>query len=296
MATWTLAKLRTKVREVTGRLSPGEISNAKIDDYINLYYQYTFPAEVKLVRNHTFYEFLTTPNQAWYSYPTSYTNIEPPATIDGFSLSWHNSPVSFYAYIADSVVTSTPWTGDGVTTTFSETVGNFPIMPDSIVITDNTETFEDTTQTYTTSDVSLTGDLGGGATINYSTGVISVAFTTAPTDEQDIYLSYITFTASRPTDILVYNNQIRLYPVPKTAYRFRTQAYAVLTALTNATDRPELDQWGPCIAYGASRDILADSGEMGSYGEVTSLYKEQLSYVLKRTNQTLLNERSTPSF
>ena len=297
MATWTLADIREKVRKVTGRLTPSEISNNDLDTYINRFYQLTFAAELKLEKKHTYYEFLTTANQAWYSYPTeTYTNIEPPATIDNLELFWYQDPSIFIDQNPYQISRSTPWTGDGVTTTFNTTVTGFPIMPDSIVITDNTEVFEDTSQTYTTSNVVLAGSLGGTATINYSTGVISVSFNTAPGNGQNIYLSYILFNAGRPTAVLWYNNQFKFYPPPDTAYRFKVKAYAVVSALVNATDTPEINQWGPCIAYGASRDIAADNGEMDLYQEITVLYKEQLAYVLRRTNQNLLNTRAQPNF
>jgi hypothetical protein len=297
MATWTLANIRAKTRQVTGRLTPGELSNQKLDDYINKYYQLTFPAELKLERKHTYYEFLTSANVAWYDLPNdTYTNWEPPAKIDELSLLWYQDPGPFFENNPNQIARSTPWTGDGVTSAFNTVITQFPIMPDSLVITDNIETFQDTSQTWTTSNVVLVGDMGGSATINYSTGVISVTFNAAPANGQVIYLSFIQFNAGRPTAVLMYNNQFQFFPVPDTAYRFRVGAYAVVPALVNATDRPELDQWGPCIAYGAARDIFADFGEMDSYSEVSMLYKEQLAYVLRQTNQNLLNTRSAPNF
>ena len=297
MATWTLANIRAKTRQVTGRLTPGELSNKKLDDYINRYYQLTFPAELKLERKHTYYEFLTSANVAWYDLPNeTYTNWEPPAKIDEFNLLWFQDRGPFFENNPNQVARSTPWTGDGITAAFNTTITQFPIKPDSLVITDNIETFQETSQTRTTSNVVINGSLGGSATINYSTGVISVSFNAAPANGQVIYLSFVQFKAGRPTAVLMYNNQFQFFPIPDTAYRFRIGAYAVVDALVNATDRPELDQWGPCIAYGAARDIFADLGEMDSYSEVTMLYKEQLAYVLRKTNQNLLNTRSAPNF
>lgn len=297
MSTWTLADIRQKVRQVTGRLSPGEISNTGLDNYINQYYQYTFPAELKLERKHTYYEFLTVANTAWYDLPNStYTNFESPALLDNYDLLWYQDPASFFSQSQQQITRSTPWTGDASTVTFTTTVQAFPIRPDSVVITDNVETFEDTSQIWTTANVTLTGDSGGTATINYSTGSVSVSFNTAPANGQLIYLSYIQFQPGRPTSVLMYNNQFQFFPIPDTAYRFQIKAYAVVSPLLNATDTPDLIQWGPCIAYGAARDILADLGEMDVYAEVTALYKEQLAYVLKRTNQNLLNTRAAPNF
>lgn len=297
MATWTLSDIRTKVRQVTGRLSPGELSNTKLDDYINKYYQYTFPAELKLEKKHVYYEFLTSANQAYYDFTDStYTNVEPPAYIDNLHLLWYQDPALFIEQNPQNISRQTTWTGDGITTVFNTTITGFPIMPGTTVITDNTEVFEDTNQDWTTSNVLVNGSLGGTMTINYNTGTVTVSFATAPTNGQDINLSYEIFVAGRPTAVLLYNSQFQFYPPPDTAYRFKLKAYSIVLPLVDATDRPELDQWGPCIAYGTCRDIFSDFGEMDAYAEVTALYKEQLAYVLKKTNQDLLNTRAMPNF
>ena len=297
MAFWTLANIRAKVRQVTGRLTPGELSNQQLDDYINRYYQYTFPAELKLEKKHVYYELLTVANTVWYDLPNDqYTNWEPPASIDNLELLWYQDPAAFFWDNQQTVSQMTPWTGDGVTTIFNTTITQFPILPSSLVITDNTEVFQDNSQTWTTANVNIAGSLGGNAVVNYSTGVITVTFANAPANGQLIYLSLIQFQAGRPVAVLMYNNQFAFYPPPDTAYRFKLRAYSIVLPLVNATDQPELDQWGACIAYGAARDICADNGEMDMYSDITALYKEQLGYVLRKTNQNLLNTRSAPNF
>lgn len=293
---WTLADIRQKVRQVTGRLSPDELSNTQLDEYINNYYTFTFPAELKLDYKLTYYEFLTVENTQSYSVPTGFTNFVPPATMDRLSLEWYQDEGIFYENNPLQVQRSAAWTGDGATLNFATTVQQFPILPGSLVVTDDVEVFEDTNTTWTTANVALTGSLGGAGTVNYSTGAVSITFNTAPTNGNSIWLSYIQFVAGRPTAVLYYNNQFTFYPIPNTAYRFRVGAYQVVSPLVNATDTPELEQWGPCIAYGASRDIVSDFGEMDAYAEITALYKEQLAYVLKRTNQNLLNTRAQPFF
>jgi|SRR5690606_7814433 len=306
MAEWDLSEIRQKVRQVTGRFSPQELSNEQLDEYINKYFQYTFPAELKLDRFHTFYEFLTVANQQSYDWPAGYINFEPPATLDRLSLLWYQDPAAFYENNPENIGRQTIGTGDGATVAFNGTAGNFPILPGSTVVTDNNEVFQDTSTTFTTSNIALSGSLGGSGTLNLSTGTLSVAFATAPASGQNIYFSYIQFQAGRPTAVLFYNNQFTFYPVPDTAYRFKVKAYSntlVTTAsgttqafFINATDKPLLDQWGPSIAYGTARDIHADKGEMDAYQEVTMLYKEQLDYCLNRTNQNLLNTRAMPNF
>lgn len=306
MATWTLADIRDKVRKVTGRLSGDELTDKELTEYINKYYQYTFPAEVKLERAHVYYEFLTSANQQTYTYPAGFTNFEPDATLDNLQIEWYQDPVAFDEQNPETYSRETLATGDGSTATFAYTSTGNPIIPGTLVITDDTEVFQDTSTDYTTSDITLTGDQGGTATINLSTGVISVTFATAPASGQAVRLSYIYFVAGRPTAVLLYNNQFKFFPIPNTAYRFKAKAYSntlvvnsagtTLTEFTSTSDRPYLDEWGPTIAYGASREIHSDYGEIDAYAEVTALYKEQLAYILKRTHQNLLNTRSTPHF
>ncbi len=300
-SSWTLADIRLKVRQVSGRLSPREMTTTELDDRINKYYQFTFPAEVKLERQHTFFDFLTTANQATYNFeevtaPLVFTNVEPPATMDNLSLIYYQDPGRFNEENPYQINRRTPWTGNEVTVNFNTVVAGFPIFPGTTVITDNVEVFEDTNTIYTDADVPITGSLLGGATVNYSTGTFNVTFTTAPANGQLIYLSYILFKSGRPTAVLYYDNEFKFFVPPDTAYRFRMKGYKVVDPLVEATDTPILSQWGPAIAYGTARDIHADFGEIEAYGEVTRLYDEQIDYVMTRTDQNLLNTRAAPFF
>jgi len=303
MAQWNLSEIRSKVRQVSGRLSTNEMSNEILDDYINKYYQFTFPEEVKLDRKHTYYEFDTVANQSLYDLPNTavgsvpaYTNFEPPATLDNLLLDWFQEPQAFFSLNPHQVSRSNANIGNGVITNFSLNSLPFPIMPGSVIVTDNVEKLEDTSTVWTTGNVSLTSDGAGNGTVNYSTGAINVNFAVAPAVGQIIYFSWISFKAGRPTSVLLYNNQFQFFTVPDTAYRFKVKAYAIVSPLVNGTDKPELEHWGPCIAYGACRIIHSDYGEMDAYQEVNALYKEQLDYVLRRTHQNLLNTRSVPRF
>lgn len=307
MANWTLADIRQKVRQVTGRLAPSDLSNPQVDDYINKYFQYTFPAEVKLERNYTNATFNTTPNVNVYAAPAGYTNFVPPATIDWLDIEWYQDPAWFNENNPKQIYSATAFTGNGALVTFTTTLSQIPILPATLIVTDNTETFADTNTNFNaTQPVALTGSAGGTGSINYSTGALSVTFNTAPASGRAITVSYVQFAAGRPVSVLWFNNQFEFFPVPDTVYRFNVQAYSdvlvrqisgtTTTTFQNDDDEPLFDQWGPAIAYGASRQILSDYGEMQAYAEVTALYKEQLAYVLRRTNQNLLNTRAAPNF
>lgn len=291
---WTRANIRDKVRKHLGRLSEAELSNAEIDKRINQF-EYTFDAEVKLDRNFTYYELTTDANEAVYTFDNdSYTNIESPGTIDDQSIQWYQDP--FYFEKSNPLVKyrAYPWTGDGSTVSFSTTVSDYPISPGTIIIYDNTEKFEDTTSSWTTSNINLTGDAGGSSTINLDTGVISVTFNTAPANGQQILLSFNQFNPGRPIAMLFYDNEIKFYPPPDTAYKFKCKAWKRLVPTTSSTSTPLLDQWGPALAIGTARDMAAEYGEIDLYQELQALYKEQIRYVLNRTTQNMTNERAFP--
>lgn len=307
MANWSLSEIMDKVRKVTGRYTSDELTYNELLDYINKYYQYTFPAEVKLERNYVWAEFNTQPNVNIYDPPSGFTNFVPPATLDRLELYWYQDPAAFEQSNPESIYKTTAFTGDGATVTFSTTLSQVPILPNTLIVTDNTETFADTNTNFNaTQPVALTGSAGGTGSINYSTGALSVTFNTAPSSGQAIYVSYVQFTAGRPTAVLWFRNKFQFYTVPDTVYRFRVQAYSdVLVVQADgttradfavSTDAPLFDQWGQTIVYGAARQIHSNYGEMDAYAEVTQLYKEQLRYVMARTDQNLLNTRAAPNF
>jgi len=294
---WDKSKIVQKIRQVTGRFSEEDMSNVEIGERLNDYYQLRFPAEVKLEQKLVHYEFLTTPNQATYAVPdTTYTNYEPPAMLNGLSMIWYQDPARFEAENPLQYNFTNPWTGDGVTVTFATTLLSYPLYPGTLTLSDNSEVFEDITTTWTTADVDITGSLGGTATINYDTGAVSATFNVAPASGQLIYLNYVQFQPNRSEALLYFANQFQLSPIPDQIYKIKMKAYQIVTALTEATDRPELDEWGPCLAYGTSLGIFSDYGENDAYSETTALHKEQISLILTRTEQDLLNVRAMPNF
>ena len=75
-------------------------------------------------------------------------------------------------------------TGDNLEVTFSGTLAHTLLRVSTLTITDTVETFSDN------GDGTLTGDLTGTGTINYSTGAFSVTFDTAPGLAQAITAGY----------------------------------------------------------------------------------------------------------
>lgn len=301
MATWNLSQIRQRTRQLSGRLSITEMDNSQLDDYINQYVQYEFPAEVKLNRNYCIHEFNTERYVNPYDFNVDYTNFVPEATMDYIPLIFYQNPDEFYAQIGQIITKTAPWTGDGVTTAYSNTfTDNIPLQAGSVIVDDFTEVFTDDGEGV------LTGSLGGTGSVNYYTGAINVTFNTAPANGQSIWVSFIQSTVGRPTSVLMFNNRFTFYPLPDMAYRFRIKAWSLFlvkpasgeltTSFSDPTDRPALDEWGPTIAFGAARRICSDFGELDRYMELTQLYKEQVRYILTRTHIDLQSTRAQPMF
>ena len=66
----TLATIRTKVRRLTGRPSPQQITDTQIDEYVNTFYQYDFPEHLRVFSNTSTFKFMTEANVAEYDLRT----------------------------------------------------------------------------------------------------------------------------------------------------------------------------------------------------------------------------------
>lgn len=301
MSNWTLSDIRTKTRQVSGRLSVSELSNEQVDEYINKYFQFEFPAEVKLNRNFTLHEFNTAANVEDYAFPADYTNFVPEATMDRRSIIFYQDPDKYFQENPQNITRLSTWTGDGVTVAFTNTfTTQSPMVRGSVIVDDTVEVFSDDGAGV------LTGSAGGAGTVDYITGAIAVTFAVAPISGQVIQVSFIQYIAGFPTAVLMFDNNFKFFPIPDRAYRFRIKAWSLLyvkpavgatkTFFTLANDKPLQEEWGPAIAFGAARRIASDFGEMDRYGELSMLYKEQINYILTRTHVDLESSRALPQF
>jgi len=287
--TWTLADIRQETRQVTGRLSSDEMTNSEMDQRINDFYTLEFPAELKLEKKLQNLEIITQANVETVPLPVSFTNPVTPALIDNLNILWYQNPITFRNENPQNVSSQTS-TGDGVTSSFNFSAQTFPIIPGSVIVTDNVEILVDDGEGI------LVGNAGGSGTIDYTTGAVVANFAAIPASGELIYFSYKQYQPGRPTAVLYFEEKFTFYPIPDQSYRFVCQGYAIVAPLINATDRPELDEWGPCIVYGASLRIHASNAEWDAYQNVMAIYKRQLALVMRRTHQNLLNERTSPKF
>lgn len=123
-----LTAIRNKVRRVSGRPSPNQLSDNDIDDYINTFYVYDFPEHLRLESLRVNFQFTTTANVAVYDFPRNlYLTNMPPVFIAGYQSYMTQSRQNFFRtnpqlnFLQSQIYTGTgiagPYTGQFCTQT-----------------------------------------------------------------------------------------------------------------------------------------------------------------------------------
>ena len=309
--TATLDTIRTKIRKVTGRPSPNQISDSEIDQYVNTYYLYDLPENLRLMDLKDYYNFTTIPNVDTYDFAPNqdFITVEPPVYAGGFQMIYYQSSDQFYRVWASINFLQQFSSGDGSSGPYTGVLSNTPILR-STTAANGSRTLNVLISTLDTNGNSVTAhDDGNGnliddntqaniGTINYITGAISVTFAQNIQAGAAINSQTVPYVAARPTDILFFNNQFILRPVPDIAYQMQIVAYRSPAAFisSNPNQEPELRQWWQLLAYGAALKIFADDADFEQLSKFAPLYEEQLLLVQRRTLKQLANQRAPTQY
>lgn len=353
MTTWDLNRLRYTIRKITGRydtvqlpdssFGQNNISNPSgIDDYINDFYLYDFPEHLRTLKLRDFYTFTTVPNCGTYSIPQNVFSLDPPIYFDSYQGGWYQQPELFYGIYPDlNYLNTNVFTTNGTANyTYTFTLPNIPILQGSVVIglmpnqdgapSPPLETFRDQDQPipldlpslqYFVNPGTLTGNFGGTGTINYITGVVSLTYNASTTPPAGVNGSahYHQYTASRPRDCLMYQQQLFLRPIPNDTYLIKVMSYlmptTVISAATNAieipsidstgniqgftnnnvnsnpTNLPQFNEWWQLIAYGASLKIFIEDGDHTEYERYKIYFEEQKLLTQRKALKQLADQR-----
>lgn len=290
---WNLANIRTKVRNLSGTPSTDQLTDASVNAYINDYYVYGMPHELKVQIENNFLDFKTIPGQNVYSFPGAYLTDSPGAYADGFPLIFYQSPDIFYQDWPQQYAVQIVGTGTGAAVAFPGTLQNPPLIIGSLFVTDGTQVLQDDGNGLLVDEA--TGGTGTG-TINYLTGVYTATFQFPPAAGLSVYAKYIGYSGNRPQGCMFYENEFTLMPVPDQAYQIRMQGFVLPTTLSIDTDIPSQPEWGPLIAYGAALEIFADRGDTENYDRYFPMLKRQENVALSRTIQQMTPEQGVPRF
>lgn len=308
----TLSTIRTKVRRLTGRPSPQQITDAQIDDYVNTFYLYDMPETLRLFSQETVFEFMTTPNVAEYDLATLtawsgianvpirdlFINIKPPLFIAGYQSFWSQDREQFFrTYPALAEITQTI-SGNGTPGPYTHTFANTPILQSSVTAgaIDSTGANVNcidvpTNRTNGTWQIINTNTAQTGS-INYLTGVVSITFANNIPAGNDVTFTAVPYQPNRPQALLYYDDVITLRPVPDRQYLVRMNAFRRPTELIASGEFPELRQWWQYLAYGAAKKVFEDSQDPEGISTILPEFKSQERMVLRRTIVEITQQRT----
>lgn len=119
-------------------------------------------------------------------------------------------------------------------------------------------------------------------TVNYVTTSITVNFPVAPAAGSQISVWAATYVPGRPFNLLFWNNEITLRPVPDQVYLVECEVYQTPSQFMLTTDHPILNQWAQYIAYGAAMEILRERQDFDGVDSLMEGFKRQEALVLER--------------
>ena len=116
--------------------------------------------------------------------------------------------------------------------------------------------------------------------------------------EGDLFTVWVSqYQTGRPYNILFWNNEFTIRPVPKLIHKVEVETYLTPVQFMESTDVPILNQWAQYIAYGAAMEILRDRQDMEGVENLKEGFMRQEALVLERQgveeintpNQTIFN-------
>ncbi|TET75289.1 MAG: hypothetical protein E3J43_08580 [Candidatus Heimdallarchaeota archaeon] len=300
------------MRRLTGRPSSSQITDDEIIEYVNAFYQFDFPENLRLFSNIGTFSFITEANVDKYniisSDPSSpkfneivvsfdgsqesaadiYYNLSPPIYINGRKGFYFQSREEFIKNYPSIGSTDSQLKGDGIKNTYELKFPKSPILAGSVTIgvIDNTGTMikvvdEPTNRSTGNWLISNSQDQLPGS-INYLTGEADVTFPNVIPIGNEITFTFVPYKPNVPQAILFYDNVLTIRPVPDKPYPVEFNAFLTPKALLKSLDNPTMKQWWQYIAYGTAKKIFEDSQDQEGINQIMPAFKEQETLVLYR--------------
>jgi hypothetical protein len=305
---------------MSGRYTEQQMTTTQIDLYINLFYTLHFPEQFKNIKLTKPYTFTTVPNVDTYDfvYETGVSQdangvdipgniqISPPVYCQGYLLRYYQDKTTFYNRWPKLSVNQQIGTGTGVPAdTYTGTIPSTPFLRAQLDVFGNvTEPAviisgsDDSGFSFVLTDIPVVSSNSGKIVnenglqvgiVNYLTGAFTFSLTIPA--NVTIYASVVPYQASRPVEMLFYNQQIVLRPVPLQVYQIEFQISQQPTQLISANAAPELDEWYQFICAGAAKLIYADFPDPEGMDYLMPIWQEQLQIAQRRTLRQLGTQR-----
>lgn len=333
--TVNLSMMRNTVRKMTARYTPQQMTDAQIDQYMNLFMTLMLPEHFKNIKLTKPYVFTTIPNVDTYQFPYEANPIEPetgntttvspgniqitpPVRCQGYLLRYFQDKTNFYNRWPNISVNQQIGNGNGTPNfTYTGTIPSTPFYRAQLDIFGNVteaaviiSAFDSGTSSNTNyvltdepqddSDVGILVESDGTniGHINYLTGTYDFkpSNSAALPKTTNIFAAVVPYQASRPVDILFYNQQIVLRPCPAQIYQIEFQISQQPTALILDNSAPELNEWYLFICAGAAKLIYTDFPDDEGMAYVMPIFQEQLQLANRRTLKQLNTQRAQTIF
>lgn len=318
MTVGILQDIIEKTRELSASGNSLQVTDTKILKYINSFYLYDFPDDLRILKLKDVYTFNTIQGVDTYPFDfDSWSTVEAPAYCGKIQMTLFQDKANFYGYNFNSQQLETFDTGDGTTGPYSGTAQNYPLIKSvnnnpmtdtqitntSIFPAGYPPTFDEsnisriqnilisantaTSSLHVTDDGAgnLIGDCVAGGTINYQTGAIAaLTFTSVVPSGNDINIQYLQAVQGQPYTMLFFQNQFVLRPVPDQAYTIEITAYRepskALLGTTSFTT-PNLN----------GRPEQFDWWELIAFGVAKKLYQDRLDMDGVQMMEAFLQEK-----
>jgi len=329
----SLDQMRNTVRRMSARYTAAQMQDSQVDKYINLAYTLHFPECFKNIKLTKPYVFTTIPNVDTYDFVyqaglvddpaqtplpgnravPGNIQITPPVYCQGYVLRYFQDKTTFYNRWPNLSVNQQINSGDGTVGPYVGTIPSTPFYRAQLDIFGNVteaaviiSSYDDSGFHYTITDKpqsssSNVGNLleSSGAVIgivNYLTGAYTFTATGVIPNNAVIYAAVVPYQASRPTDVLFYNQQIVFRPCPMQVYQVEFQISQQPTQLIADNSAPELDEWYLFICAWAAKLIYTDFPDEQGMAYLMPTWQEQMQLAQRRTLRQLSSQRAATIF
>lgn len=268
-------------------------------------------------------------NVPLYNFQNKYISVHPPFYCSGYGMYFTQYVDQFWAqYTSLATIQSIGVSGDGVTQQFTGTITSSQAVPpqpgDQMpglvqrtvmfnAIAANTSglsmvdipvidiygnklgvgnLYDTNSAAYQTALRTPPTVVDVNNTINYQTGVYTVTFTVPPAIDSIINSQAVFYQAAQPRSILYFSNTFTVRPIPDQVYRISFEVFQRPTALLNAGQSPELEEYWQLIAIGAARKYLQDRMDFDTLALIEPEFEEQKTLCIRRTYVQLSNQRA----
>ena len=320
----TLQNIRVKIRRLTRSPSTAQLTDQQIDDYINSFYLFDFPEELRTKTLDGTFTFYSQPfieeyaqvidpsvsDTALFEFLQRFTSFGPPAYCQGRPLVWTQSMAEFNAMYPQQMITQVIGTGNGFNPDFAGSLdpANVPLIAGTVVIS----SIDSLGQGITVVDKPTIAGSGPSrgyqnpfgylynpndfadpiGTINYITGEYVVVLPAYPAAAAPVTAQIQPYQPAIPSTIYFDGQAFHLRPVPDKVYQITMSAQMLPTQLMDQAENPLIYQWWQYVAYGAAIKVLQDRLDLDTVQLLMPEFKRQEHLVERSTIVQLSSQRA----